>query len=152
MAAVELFEEVAEALRGLVPADLGDFRHRTHRYGTKIWFGVEQPPREHYEAQVIGAGHVPGADLLALEVGFHTEHPKVADNDAVIEQLLAVEERWRPGLGPEAEVGPFLGRADTWRRISETWSDPDLGDPELGVELALRLLDYVTALEPVRGT
>jgi hypothetical protein len=34
--------------------------------------------------------------------------------------------------------------------VSETWPDPDLGDPELGTEVALRLADYVLALEPVR--
>jgi hypothetical protein len=148
---VELFEEVAEALRGLVPADLGEFRHKTHRYGTKVWFGPEAAPKEHYEAQVIGAQHVTGATVLGLEVGFHSEHPKPADNEAVGAGLLAAEASWRPVLGEEAEAGPFLGRADNWRRISETWPDPDLEDLELGIELAVRLFDYITALEPNRS-
>jgi hypothetical protein len=38
-----------------------------------------------------------------------------------------------------------------WRRISETWSDPDLGDPELVFQLAGRLTEYVQALEPYRA-
>jgi hypothetical protein len=147
---VELFEEVAEALRGMVPPDLGQLRHRTHRYGTKIWFGEEKPPREHYEAQVLGARDVPDAEVLALEIGFHAEHPRADDNDSVIAALLAHEAAWRKVLGDEAEVGVFLGRAEHWRRVSETWADPDLGDPELGLEVAVRLLDYVTALEPAR--
>jgi hypothetical protein len=147
---MELFEEVCEALRGLVPAELGTFRHKTHRYGTKIWFGAEAPPKEHYEAQVVGARDVPEAEVLAVEIGFHSEYPKVADNEAVLAGLLVREGEWRPELGGEAEAGVFLGRADHWRRISETWPDPDLDDPELGTEMAMRLLDYVEALEPLR--
>lgn len=148
---MELFEEVCEALRGLVPAELGTFRHKTHRYGTKVWFGPAAPPKEHYEAQVVGARDVPGAEVLAVEVGFHSEYPKPADNDAVLSGLLAVEGEWRPELGGEAVVGEFLGRADNWRRISETWPDPDLDDPDLGTELAVRLFEYITALEPMRS-
>lgn len=148
---MELFEEVCEALRGLVPAELGTFRHKTHRYGTKIWFGPEAPPKEHYEAQVVGARDVPEAEVLAVEIGFHSEHPKDADNQAVLDGLLASEKQWRKELGDEAVAGDFLGRADHWRRISETWPDPNLDDPELGTEMAMRLLDYIEALEPARN-
>ena len=148
---MELFEEVCEALRGLVPPELGTFRHKTHRYGTKIWFGPATPSKEHYEAQVVGARDVPEAEVVAVEIGFHSEHPKDADNDAVLAALLAVEAEWRPVLGEEAVAGVFLGRADHWRRISETWPDPDLDDPELGTELAVRLLDYIEAVEPLRS-
>ncbi|HEY5888336.1 MAG TPA: hypothetical protein VIT24_11445 [Acidimicrobiales bacterium] len=148
---MELFEEVCEALRGLVPPELGTFRHKTHRYGTKIWFGPEAPPKEHYEAQVVGARDVPEAEVLAIEVGFHSEYPKDADNEVVLSELLAAESAWRPELGDEAVADVFLGRADNWRRISETWPDPDLEDPELGTELAMRLLDYIEALEPLRN-
>jgi hypothetical protein len=147
---VELFEEVCEALRGLVPSELGEFHHRTHRYGTKIWFGPEAPPKEHYEAQVVNKRDVPGAEVVGLELGFHSEHPKEPENQAVLDALLATEKQWRKVLGPEAVAGEFLGRADHWRRISETWPDPDLDDPELGTHLTLRLLDYVLALEPLR--
>ena len=148
---MELFEEVCEALRGLVPPELGTFRHKTHRYGTKIWFGPEAPPKEHYEAQVVGVRDVPEAEVLAVEVGFHSEYPKDADNDAVLAALLAAEGDVAPELGDEAVAGEFLGRADNWRRIRETWPDPDLDDPELGTELAMRLLDYIEALEPIRA-
>lgn len=141
---------MADALRSLVPADLGTLRLRARRYGVKVWFGAAAPTREHYEAQVIGAAHVVGAAALGLEIGFHAEHPRVEDNDAVLARLQSGEARWRRVLGDEAQVGPFLGRPDDWRRISETWADPDLDDPELAVELATRLTDYITALEPLR--
>ena len=122
------------------------------RYGIKVWFGPEAPPKEHYEAQVIGADGVPDARILALEVGFHAEHPQVSDNDEVVTRLRSCEGRWRPVLGDEVVAGPFLGREEVWRRVSETWPDPDLGEPELAFELGARLTDYVTALEPLRRT
>jgi len=147
---LSLFEEVADALRGMVPPELREFRHRARRHGIKVWFGPERPLREHYEAQVIAADDVDDATVLALEVGFHTEYPQVADNEDVIAHLLRCEDRWRSVIGDEAVAGPFLGRPDVWRRVSETWPDPDLGDPDLAVELAARLTDYITALEPVR--
>jgi hypothetical protein len=146
---VMLFEEVADVVFGLVQRELGPPRYRARRYGVKVWFGPTEPPREHYEAQVIGADHVKGATTLALEVGFHAEHPKPDDNDIVLARLVDDERRWRRALGDEAVAGPFLGRADVWRRVSETWPDPDLGDPGLGLELGIRLTDYITALEPL---
>ena len=51
-------------------------------------------------------------------------------------------------MGKEAEIAPFLGRAENWRRISETWLDPDLGESGLAFEIASRLVDYITAIEP----
>jgi hypothetical protein len=145
-----LFDDVGDILVGVAPAALGPCRFRAHRYGIKVWFGPEKPIREHYEAQVIGAQEVEGASVLALEVGFHSEHPQEKENDSVIAHLTAHEKGWRRALGHEAEVGPFLGRQDSWRRVSEVWPDPDLGDPDLGLEIALRLVEYVSALEPVR--
>jgi hypothetical protein len=145
-----LFADVGDMLLGMAPAALGPCRQRAHRYGIKVWFGPEKPIREHYEAQVIGAKEVEGASVLALEVGFHSEHPQAAENESVIAHLLTQERRWRRILGAEAEVGAFLGRQDAWRRVSETWLDPNLSDTDLGLEVALRLVDYVTALEPVR--
>ena len=144
-----LFDDVGDAVRGLLPEELGLARFRAHRYGIKVWFRTERATREHYEAQVVGARDVPGARMLAIEVGFHAEHPKEAENDAVIARLIAVEKVWRREVGSEAEVGPFLGRAEHWRRISETWLDPDLGEPGLALEIASRLVDYITALEPL---
>jgi hypothetical protein len=146
---VELFEEVAEVVRGLVPRELGTVRQRSHKYGVKVWFDTEKPTREHYEAQIVGKRYVPEANVLAIELGFHAEHPKVADNEATIAVLLERERTWRKTLGKEAVVGEFLGR-DSWRRISETWADPDLNDPELVLELGTRLTDYITVIEPLR--
>jgi hypothetical protein len=147
-----LFEEVAEVLRGLVPRDLGALRARARRYGIKVWLdgAPDRAPREHYEAQVIGKREVPGAKVLALEIGFHAEHPDSAMNDVVLSELAGAEKAWRRELGAEAVAGPFLGRADVWRRVSETWPDPDLSDPDLAFEIGSRLTDYITALEPVR--
>jgi hypothetical protein len=144
-----VFDEAADALRGMAPTELGELRCRSHRYGVKVWFDTENAPREHYEAQVVGKREVKKAKVLAVEVGFHAEYPKPAQNQAVIDHLVAHEKRWRKQVGRDAEVGGFLGRADTWRRVSETWLDPDLSEPELGEEVAARLLDYITALEPV---
>jgi hypothetical protein len=147
---LSLFDEVGEALRGMAPAELGEFHHRAHAYGVKVWFGPATPPREHYEAQVVGADADKRAKFLAIEVGFHSEYPKAAENDAVIAYLVANEKRWRRSVGKEAEVGDFLGRADRWRRVSETWPDPNLSDGSLVIELAARLTDYIAGLEPVR--
>src|SRR5688572_18563037 len=105
---MELFEEVAEVVRGLVPRELGTVRQRSHKYGVKVWFDTEKPTREHYEAQVIGKRYVPEANILAIELGFHAEHPKVADNDAAIASLMKRERTWRKTLGEDAVVGEFL--------------------------------------------
>lgn len=146
---LSLFDEVAEALRGMIAPDLGAVRCRARSYGIKVWFGAATPSREHYEAQVVSPHALAGAEVLGLEIGFHAEHPKVADNDRVLEHLLKAEKRWRKVLGTDAVAGPFLGRAHLWRRVSETWADPDLGEPELGMEVASRLADYIDALEPL---
>jgi hypothetical protein len=47
-------------------------------------------------------------------------------------------------------AGDFLGRPG-WQRVSETWADPDLSDPELCFEVADRLATYIAALEPLRS-
>jgi hypothetical protein len=147
---LHLFEEVADAVRSLVPAELGPVRCRAQRYGIKLWFETANPPREHYEAQVLGPSACEEARVLALEVGFHAEHADPARNQAVLDRLLAGERRWRRTLGREAEAGPFLGRREEWRRVSELWADPDLSDPALGLEIGARLTDYACALEPFR--
>ena len=145
-----LFDVVDEAVRSLAPEDLGPIRTKVRTYGIKVWFGEPVVNGEHYEAQVIGAGLVDDAAVLALEIGFHCEHPGEQTNDAVVDRIGAVERSWRRRLGPEAEIDAFLGRATHWRRISETWADPDLSDPTIGIEIASRLVDYATALEPAR--
>ncbi|MET0729069.1 MAG: hypothetical protein ABWZ76_12305 [Acidimicrobiales bacterium] len=146
---VHLFDAVAVNLRALLPAELGELRLRAHRYGIKVWFGPVSPPREHYEAQVVGPRHVPEAITLALEIGFHAEHPKPAANAQTLAHLTGHEAAWREVIGDEAVAGPFLGTRDDWCRVSETWPDPDLGDADIAFELAARLTDYITALEPV---
>ena len=145
-----MFEAVGALLPGVLPDAVGAPRQYAHKYGIKVWFGSEKPTREHYEAQVVGAKDVPDAKVLAIEVGFHSEHSKEAENEAVLAKLLAAEKKWRKDVGKEAEATVFLGRAQHWRRVSETWPDPDLGDPELAFEIAARLTDYITAIEPLR--
>ena len=143
-------------LPSLVPLELGSVRMQPRRWGIKVWFGPSnadgagsKPPRVHYEAQVLGAANAPGAKILAIEVGWHAEQTKEADNDALLARLLAKEKAWRKVIGTEPVCGDFLGGGTRWRRVSECWNDPDLGDPELAFELAARLTDYVTGLEPV---
>ncbi|MGQ0430918.1 MAG: hypothetical protein ACT452_00760 [Microthrixaceae bacterium] len=148
---VHLFDAIEVNLRALVPTDLGEPQVKAHRYGIKVWFGPEAPTREHYEAQVMSPRHVVEATTLALEIGFHAEHPKPADNVATLAHLTKHEKRWRKAIGDEATAGPFLGR-DTWVRVSETWPDPDLGEEDLAFEVAARLTDYIAALEPVLRT
>ena len=149
---VHLFDAVEVNLRALVPAELGEPRVKAHRYGIKVWFGPATPTREHYEAQVVGPRHVPEANTLALEIGFHAEHPKPDDNAATLAHLATQEKRWRKAIGKEPVAGPFLGSRDDWRRVSETWPDPDLGEEDLAFEVAARLTDYITALEPILRT
>jgi hypothetical protein len=146
----ELFDEAADVLRSLLSTSFGDLRMRPRRYGLKVWFGTGEAAKEHYEAQVVGPRQVPAAKVLALEIGFHAEHPKPVDNERALDALVAEEKQWRRTLGSEPVAGPFLGRA-TWRRLSETWIDPDLSDDDLAVEVGTRLYDYITALEPLRG-
>ena len=140
-----LFEDVADILRGVVPRELGELCCRAQRYGVKVWFDSVEPPREHYEAQVLGARHVPAATTLAVEIGFHAEHREPAKNEAAVAGLAKAAAR----LGKPAEVGAFLGK-DTWRRISETWPDPDLRGADVCIEIAVRLGEYITTLEPAR--
>jgi hypothetical protein len=146
---VPLFEQVAHAVRSSVRDELGPVRSRCHSYSLKVWLGDRQPPREHYEAQLLPRALVDGREGVAMEVGFHVEHSKEEDNDHTLDLLVARERSWRRALGDEAVAGPFLGRA-TWRRLSETWLDFELDDPDLVLELADRLSTYINALEPLR--
>ena len=145
-----LFDQVAEATRSLVPPELGHLRLRPRRWAVKAWFGPAEPIKEHYEAQLIGAQHVPGNSTLGIEIGFHAEHKDPADNDTVLARLEVAGHRWREELGPQAETGGFIGRPDQWRRVSEVWLDPDFENEELVWEIAARLTDYIVCLEPLR--
>lgn len=146
---VTVFEAASELVRALAPSDLGDLRVTSHRRGLKLWFDTPKPTKEHYEAQLLARRYVDGGDGMALEIGFHAEHRDPADNDAVIDHIRSSEPRWRKVLGTPTEVATFFG-AENWRRVSETWIEPDLEDPELGFEIAARLVDYVSVIEPAR--
>lgn len=136
------FEQVLDALAGSVPPDLGRLRSWVHRRGLKVWF--DEPHPEHYEAQLLRHD---GEELL--EIGFHAEHPKVALNQAAITRLATSEKAWRAVLGAEPVAGEFIGRT-TWRRVSECWPTAGLDDIDGAIEVAARLADYITALEPRR--
>jgi hypothetical protein len=149
----DLFGDAADVLRSLLPPELHGAQMRHHRWGLKVWFGdgttKDPASNEHYEAQVVNKRFVPDAKVIALEVGFHAEHPKPNENERILGVLTGTEKRWRKTLGPDAVAGPFLGR-DTWCRLSETWADVDLHDPELAVEIGTRLFDYIVTIEPLR--
>ena len=147
-----LFEQVGELARTLVAAEVGDVRFRSHRRGVKLWLDADEPPRLHYEAQLVPRRHVDGLDGAVLEIGFHAEDRDQAVNDAAVESIVGAESAWRADLGEQAVAGPFLGRPEDWRRCSEIWIEPDLDDEEIAFEIASRLADYVNALEPVLAT
>ena len=138
------FETVRDAFEGFVAGVGGRRNVYVHSRGLKVWFGDDT--REHYESQLI---RVDGE--VQLEIGFHAEHPKAAQNDEVLRRLLAVESTWRPQLGDDAVAGNFIGRTG-WRRISEVWPAPDANEIDEAIEAAARLADYVIALEGVRRT
>ncbi len=133
----------------MAPDSIGSVRVRAHRRGVKVWFDSEAPTKEHYEAQMLRRSYVDGKDGMAVEIGFHTEHKDAAQNEAVVDHISSSEKKWRKELGKEPEVTTFYG-ADNWRRISEAWIEPDLDDPEITFEIASRLVDYATAIEPAR--
>ncbi len=145
-----LFDEVADLVTSMAPTDLGELKIRTHRRGIKVWFDSDKPGREHYEAQLLARRHVDGGDGMAIEVGFHSEHRDPKANESVAAGLADAEPTWRKQLGAEAELGDFYGAPD-WRRLSESWIEPDLDEPELAWELAARLVDYISAIEPLRS-
>lgn len=144
----EFFEHVGEVVRATVPRGLGTLRLVVHRGGAKVWFGDPAPTKEHYEVQLIKADLVEAARSHALEIGFHAEHPKAADNDAVLRRLCDQQDRWRAALGEDPVAGPFIG-PPAWRRVSELWLDPHL-DPDLAFEAGVRLTDYIREFEPRR--
>jgi len=142
--ATAFFENLADALAGLLPRQFGAFSIRRTGSNLKVWYGADT--RQHYEVQLLGDG--------SLELGFHAEYPAVERNEAVLSRLQASERTWRRVLGKVPEAGPFLGRqAPVWRRVSEVWADLGELDAEAAMEVADRLSAYVNAIEPrlVRG-
>jgi hypothetical protein len=146
---LSVFEETAELVRAMVPEELGAVRVRAHRRGVKVWFDTEVPGKEHYEAQQLSRRYVDGVEGMAIEIGFHTEHKELDRNLAVVDTLASGEAKWRKVLGGEPEIAVFYG-AENWRRVSEAWVEEDLDDPDLAFEMASRLVDYVSAIEPAR--
>lgn len=140
----------------MAPEGLGEFRHRTHRRGIKVWFGPEQPPREHYEAQFISHRHLApstgeaGDGQAHIEIGFHAEHRDEAENEAALDHVASKPKVWKKALAGEVETGAFLGN-DGWRRMSEVWLDVQLADDDIAFEVASRLVDYLTVIEPIRA-
>ena len=95
-----MFDQVADGVRALVPTELGQLRVQARRWGLKAWFDAEECPRGHYEAQVISAEHVAGAEVLAVEIGFHAEHPKPAQNEAAMAPVRAAPAARRRAMAP----------------------------------------------------
>lgn len=145
-----VFAEVAQLVRSMVPEGVGDVHTRSHRRGVKVWFGSSKPTREHYEAQIL-PGRLINRDGAVLEVGFHAEHPEESANQSVADLLDARAKRWRRELGEPAELDTFFGR-ESWRRLSEIWPDVDGldDDPDAAFEIACRLVDYISVVEPIR--
>ena len=139
---LSFFQQVLDVFEGFVADVDGELHSFAHRRGLKVWF--DDATREHYEAQFV---RVDGE--LGLEIGFHSEYPKAPANDKVMSALMAKQTTWRVELGDEPVAGPFLG-SDTWRRISEVWDPPDDGDVDAVIEVAARLADYVSTIEPLR--
>lgn len=139
----EFFEQVADALIGLLPPDLGPCSTRLTAANLKVWFGDE--PREHYEAQFLRDGH--------FEVGFHSEHRAAERNDAVVSRLTRSESAWTAALGEQPTAGHFVGTEEgPWRRLSEVDLAPETLDVDAALEIAHRLVTYAATLEPLRRT
>ena len=144
------YDAVADALTGFLPPSLRNFEWYRTNHNLKLWYG--ENGREHYEVQIFKKGK----DVV-LEVGFHAEHKDASANDEAVARLAGAEKTWRKKLGADPEVGSFIGRQTAWRRISEIWGDgstsqtPDLGDPELAIDAAMRLATYITTFEPLRS-
>jgi hypothetical protein len=134
------FDDMADAVVGFLPPELSDFSTRVTSRNLKLWFG--DVAAEHYEVQLASG---------KLEIGWHAEHRDAARNDDALAVLTDAEKTWRKALGTEPVAGKFLGRfGPVWRRVSEVWDGPGLGDPETAIEAADRLASYVEALEPLR--
>ncbi|MFN3257055.1 MAG: hypothetical protein ACE37B_15310 [Ilumatobacter sp.] len=136
------FDQVQDVFEGFVLDVDGVLHSSTHRRGIKVWY--DDSAREHYEAQLVRVG-----GKVVLEVGFHAEYPKPDQSQAALDRLLRDEVAWRGELGDEPEAGVFIG-VDRWRRISEVWQEPDTDDVDAAIEIAARLADYVSVLEPLR--
>jgi hypothetical protein len=135
------YDDVYDAFTGFLPPSLRNFESYRTSHNIKVWYGSGG---EHYEVQSIRR-----RTGYELEIGFHAEHREAERNVEVIDGLVAKERKWRKALGSEPEAGKFLGsQTRTWRRLSEVW--PATDDPEIAVDAASRLAEYICALEPIR--
>ena len=146
------FTTVSDALWGFLPPALQGFQQRAAGHNLKVWYGSLH---EHYEVQRIGRAVLKQAGATGatgLEVGFHAEHPGVADNDGTLARIAAKEKTWRRALGREPVATAFLGpkhMAERWRRVSEVWVDIDLKEDGAAIEAAERLATYIRSFEPI---
>lgn len=136
------FHQVQDVFESNALDITGTLHSTAHRRGIKVWY--DEATREHHEAQLV---RVDGR--IVLEIGFHAEHPRVGENEAMLNRLLDDAHAWRRELGDEPRAGVFLG-VDRWRRISEIWKESDPQDVDVAIEIAARLADYVSVLEPLR--
>lgn len=147
------FQDAEDALVGFLPPELRHFGSYHTSSTLKVWYGDGEARREHFEVQSVSASGLRAAerpeDPPVLEIGFHAEHRDAARNDAVLEFLVSRSDDWRPVLGDEPEVGTFIGRQSSWRRVSELWTETAVLQPEAAIEAAERLADYIRALVPV---
>ena len=129
---LQLFDEVAETLRALLPTDYDDVQMRSRRWGIKVSFGGRDPGREHYEAQVLGSRDVPEATVLAIEVGFHAEHrtrpPTRPPSRCWRPGRSGGGEPWGPTRWPaSSSVGPRTGAGSPRRCSTPTSAIPSSG-------------------------
>ena len=82
-------------------------------------------------------------------MGFHPEPRDPQENPAAPALLGAKGRQGRRARGPDAVAVAFIDDRHGWKRLSETWADPDLSDPDIAFELAARLTDYITTIEPL---
>lgn len=137
----EFFEQVADALVGLLPVELGPCSTQLTAGNIKVWFGDEK--HEHYEAQFLRDGR--------FEIGFHSEHRAAERNEALVSHLAEAKSKWRDVLGDDTAAGEFVGaEGGPWRRLSEVDAAPATLDVDAALDVADRLVTYAEALEPIR--
>ena len=147
------FDVVGEAVRALVPAELGPVHQRSHRYGIKVWFGADKPPR----AALRGAGGGREARCGGQGAGHRGRVPRgaPAPRGQRRGRRACCSGARRRGARCSATMSrPVRSSGDrrTGGACRRRGPIPDLGDPELAMEVATRLVDYVVAFEPLLRT
>jgi hypothetical protein len=145
-AARSFMDEAEQGLVSFLPDVPDGSSRRILRTASNIRVLCPPEDAEHYELQLLE-----GPNGLRIEVGFHAEHRSAERNDAALAVLEAAAARWRPELGDEVQLGPFLGRPRPWRRASEVWDDTAGFEDGVAVEAAERLAHYIEVFEPIRA-